>query len=341
VSLKIYEMKKVLYGILFLIAIPEFYSLQAQVLSISPGTDLVIKQGTVFSADSLTLTPSADFTLSNISLGRSSTVSHSTVNPYIARVYQFSTNTNVFNGTIQISYQDGAELNGLAETDLQLNAHNGITWQAFASATNNTINNYVLTTSLPGLQLNELTLASVSGPLPLQWRSFTVAKQHDNVLLEWSTFAENNSKYFFIQTSFNGTTWNTIATVSAAGNSSSVRDYNYLHTSPAAGYNYYRVIETDVDSKYNYSLVRRLYFELTPWDIELLGNPVTNGRLEIKITLAGTNDIPPKLRLYTSDGRLLWTKKGGDGTQSLNVNGYPKGTYLLRANEKTIKFLIQ
>ena len=257
-------MKKVFYYILFLIAIPKFYTLQAQVFSVSPGTNLVIKQGTVFSADNLTLTPSADFTLSNVSLGRSPVVSHPVTNTYIARVYQFSTSTNTFNGTIQINYLDGPELNGLAETDLQLNAHNGVIWQAFASTTNNTVSNYVLTTSLSGLQLNELTLAAISGPLPLQWRSFTAAKQQNNVLLQWSTFTELNSKNFIVQTSANGTTWNTIATVSASGNTSSIRHYNYLHTSPTTGYNYYRIMETDVDGKYNYSLVRRIYFELTP-----------------------------------------------------------------------------
>ena len=80
-------MKKVLYSILFLIAILKFYSLQAQVLSISPGTNLVIKQGTVFSTDSLTLTPSADFTLSNISLTRNSTLSHAVLNDKIFRAF--------------------------------------------------------------------------------------------------------------------------------------------------------------------------------------------------------------------------------------------------------------
>ena len=334
-------MKKILYCILFLIAIPKFYPLQAQILSISSGTDLVIKQGTVFFADNLILTPSADFTLSNVTLGRSSIVSHPAANPYIARVYQFSTSTNAFAGTIQINYQDGAELNGLDETDLQLNVHDGLTWEAFAATTNDAVNNYVLTTSLSGLQLNELTLAATSGPLPLQWRSFTAAKQENNVLLQWSTFAEQNSKYFIAQTSTNGITWNKIGTVSAARNSSSIRNYNYLHTSPVAGYNYYRVIETDVNGRYNYSLVRKVRFELTPWKIELLGNPVVNRTLEIKITLARPNDILPTLKLYTSDGRLLWTKQAGDGIQAINVTGYPKGTYLLQANEKTIKFLIQ
>ena len=334
-------MKKTLCSILFLITISKFSTLKAQILSVSPGTDVVVMQGTVFSTDGLALTPSVDFTLSNVSISRNSTVSHPTVNTYIARVYKFSTGTNLFNGTIRINYQDGAELNGLTKTDLQLNVHNGNAWQAFAAATNDPVNNYVLTTSLSGLQLDEITLASVSGPLPLQWRSFTAAKQQNNVLLQWSTFAERNSKSFIIQTSTNGITWNTIATISAAGNSSSVQSYSYVHISPAAGYNYYRVFETDIDGKYNSSLVRKVLFALTPWHIELLGNPVRNGKLEIKVTLARPNDILPILNLYTVDSRLLWTKRASGGTQSINVSGYPNGTYLLRANEKTLKFVIQ
>jgi len=300
-------MKRTLCSILLLITISKFCGLKAQILTVSPGTDVVIKQGAVFSAGDLVLTPSADFTLSDVSISRSSTVSHPTVNAYIARVYKFSTGTNLFNGTIRINYQDGAELNGLTETDLQLNANNGSTWQAFASATNDPVNNYVVTTSLSGLQLDEITLASISGPLPLQWRSFTAAKQQSNVLLQWSTFAERNSKSFIIRTSANGITWNTIATISAVGNSSTVQSYSYLHTSPAAGYNYYQVFETDVDGKYTSSLVRKVLFEVTPWHIELLGNPVRNGKLEIKVTLARPNDILPTLNLYTVDGRLLWT----------------------------------
>jgi hypothetical protein len=332
--------KKLLFSILLFTTVPGSYLL-AQILTVSPGTDLVIKPGTLFFADNFILTPSADFTLTNISLSRNTLLIHPVLNPYIASAYQFSNSTNPFSGTIQINYQDGAELNGIGETDLQLNVNNGFTWQQFPSTTNDVVNNYVLSTSLPGVQLNELTLAAIGAALQLSWRSFTAAKQQDNVLLQWSTFSEQNSKYFILQTSSNGTTWKTLATVTAAGYSTSIRDYNYLHTSPSAGYNYYRIVETNIDGKYNYSLVRKVLFELTPWHIELLGNPITNGILELKITLVRPNDNAPTLKLYTADGKLLWTKQAGEGTQTINVNGYPKGTYLLQANDKTIKFLIQ
>ena len=334
-------MRKILCSILILVAFSQFSSLKAQILSVSPGTDVVVLQGTIFTIDDLSLIPSTDFTLSDVSISRSSTVSHPTGNPYIARVYKFSTGTNLFNGSIRINYQEGAELNGINEEDLQLNAHNGTAWLAFASATNDVVKNYVLTTSLSGLRLDEITLASVSGSLPLQWRSFTATKQQTNVLLQWSTFTERNSKSFIIQTSVNGIAWNTIGTISAVGNSSSVQSYSYVHTSPVAGYNYYRVFESDMDGKYTSSLIRKVLFDVTPWHIELLGNPVRNGKLEIKVTMARPKDILPTLNLYTVDGKLLWTNQASEGTQFINVSSYPKGTYLLRANEKTLRFVIQ
>jgi hypothetical protein len=333
-------MKKILFSILLLTTASEFYCLQAQILAVSPGTNLVIKPGTLFFADNITLTPAADFTLSNISLTRDATASHPVLNTYISRVYHFSTSTNPFSGTIQINYLDG-ELNGLLESNLQLNVHNGISWQQFTSSTNDVVNNYVLSTSISGIQLNELTLAANGAALPLQWRSFTAAKQQENVLLEWSTFSEQNSRNFIIQTSTNGRTWNSMVTLSAAGTSSSIRNYNYLHTSPATGYNYYRIIETDIDGKYNYSLVRTVLFKPAPWHIELLGNLVINEILEIKITLARPNDMPPTLKLYSADGKLLWIKQGVAGTQAIHVNNYPEGTYLLQANEKVMKFVIE
>ncbi|HEY8687803.1 MAG TPA: hypothetical protein VIM07_01110 [Chitinophagaceae bacterium] len=117
--------RKVPFSILFL-----FFSnfLQSQILTLSPGSDLTIKQGTPFFADNIILTPSADFTLSNVSVNRNTSLSQPATNTNIARVYKFSGTTNFFSGSIQINYQDGAELNGLSENNLQLNIYNGAMW---------------------------------------------------------------------------------------------------------------------------------------------------------------------------------------------------------------------
>src|SRR6187401_3600510 len=83
-------------------------------LTIGPGSSLTIQNGTQLHGDGLTLIPSADFILSNVTLSRSATIVHTQVNPYISRVYQFSNSSNAFSGSIKINYNDGAELNGIA-----------------------------------------------------------------------------------------------------------------------------------------------------------------------------------------------------------------------------------
>lgn len=152
-------MKKIIFIITIWAAASLLNCLQAQILTVSPGTDMTIKSGTVFSADSLILTPSADFTLSNLSLKKSTAVSHALPNPYIARVYQFSNNSNPFKGSVQINYRDGAELKGIAESSLTLNIYNGTKWNAYAPTTRDATNNYVLTSGINCVALNELTLA--------------------------------------------------------------------------------------------------------------------------------------------------------------------------------------
>ena len=139
---------------------------QAQ-LTVEPGSSLTIQNGTQLHGDGLTLIPSADFILSNVILSRSATIIHTQVNPYIARVYQFSNTSNAFSGSIQINYTDGAELSGLAEAELILTIYNDTNWAQYPASTRDAINNYVLTNGLSGITLNEITLASQFVPLPL------------------------------------------------------------------------------------------------------------------------------------------------------------------------------
>lgn len=307
---------------------------------VSPATNMLIKTGTPFFADNIIFTPSSDFTFNNISLTRNATITHPANNVYIARVYKFSGNTGAFTGSIQINYKDGAELNGLQESSLQLNIHNGTDWNFYNSAASDVINNYVLT-DISTIPLNEVTLASIGSSLPLQWRTFSAIKQLKTVQLQWSTFSEQNSKNFIVENSIDGITWKELTTVAAAGTSSSVSVYNYLHTSPVAGYNYYRILETGFNGKTSYSIVQKIFFDNALLHVELLGNPVTNGSIQVKVTLAKPADIPPILILYTSDGKLLRKIQSVEGINIIRVNSFAKGSYLMRANNLTIKFLIK
>ena len=304
-------------------------------LTVDPGSSLTIQNGTQVHVDGLTLIPSADFILSNVILSRSATVIHTQVNPYISRVYQFGNTSNAFSGSVQINYDDG-ELNGLAEADLTLNIHNGINWAQYPASFRDALNNYVLTNGLNGITLNELALASQFSPLPLTWLSFTATAQNNSQsLLQWTTAQEQNTKDFYIQHSADGINWVTIGSLPAAGNSNSTNPYNYIHTNPVKGLNYYRIKQTDVDSRYSYSPIRMLSFTRALQPFTILGNPVTNNVLTLQVNIATS------LAFYTADGKLLWQKQVNAGTKTIDVSRYAKGTYLLKTITTTHKVVIQ
>lgn len=61
------------------------------------------------------------------------------------------------------------------------------------------------------------------------------------VMLNWSTLSEVNTEFFKIQYSTNNIQFNTIAQIPAAGNSTGLRNYEYIHALPQPGNNYYRI----------------------------------------------------------------------------------------------------
>jgi hypothetical protein len=157
-------MKQLIFIISIWFAASLASGLQAQIITVSPGSDLTIKQGTIFSADSLILTPSADFTLSNLSLNKNASVINPLPKPYIARVYQFTNTTNPFSGAVQINYRD-EELNGINESGLALNIFNGTAWNAYTATSRDAASNFVLTSGLNAVAFNELTLGTCPPPV--------------------------------------------------------------------------------------------------------------------------------------------------------------------------------
>ena len=133
--------------------------LQAQVLSVASGTDFNVAAGTVVGADSLDITPTANFTLNGTSLSHNTTASNAVSFPYIGSVYQFSNTTNPFSGSLQFVYNN-ATLNSIPTIYLSQHIHDGSSWNTEPVAALNTGNTYLQTSGLNGISLNELTLAT-------------------------------------------------------------------------------------------------------------------------------------------------------------------------------------
>lgn len=170
--------------------------------------------------------------------------------------------------------------------------------------------------------------------LPLKWLSFTIEKQGNNTLLIWSAANQQNTKDFIIQHSSDGAVWNNIGLIAAAGNSNTVKDYRYVHTSPLNGINYYRILQTDIAGRSSFSNLKSIKFSTESLPFVVLKNPGTNGIIQVQV------NKPITLSLYDYDSNLLWQKKVSAGTEPINVSGFAKGVYLLKTNAQSEKVLV-
>ena len=82
-------------------------------------------------------------------------------------------------------------------------------------------------------------------PLPIQLLNFTVKNCVDEVCIDWTTISEINNAYFTLEKAKDGKTFELVAEVKAAGNSSNLKSYTYLDKEPYEGLSYYRLTQTD------------------------------------------------------------------------------------------------
>jgi hypothetical protein len=308
----------------------------AQDLFVTSGTTFKIAANETLHTNGLTLIPSAAFDLDGLSITKNTTLANAATSgaTAISRCYLFSANSPAYSGTLQIDYLDG-ELNGLTESTLETNNYDGSIWTPMTSATNDATNNYVLTNALSSTILREITLASSSSPLPVEWLDFTATKQKLDVLLQWSTAQEMNTLDFVVQHSIDGELFTDIATKAAAGNSRTIQEYNYVHTAPVVGYNYYRILQRDFDGESSYSEIRKIEFttERNEYTLQVLGNPIRTNKLTF------STSIHQNISLYSATGYFYWQKILEAGSHYIDVSFLPKGTYFLKTKTTNYKLV--
>ena len=109
--------------------------------------------------------------------------------------------------------------------------------------------------------------------LPIELSYFQTKIQGREVRIDWRTLIEINNDFFTIERSLDGKTFETLATVSGAGNSLVELDYMYIDMAPARGLNYYRLKQTDYDGTFSYSEVKSVNFDKDSKDAIAYPNP--------------------------------------------------------------------
>ncbi|MET0464949.1 MAG: T9SS type A sorting domain-containing protein [Chitinophagaceae bacterium] len=161
--------------------------------------------------------------------------------------------------------------------------------------------------------------------LPVSWGEFNGFDESDRVRLVWSTIQEINASHFVVEFSADGTNFQSVANVSASGNTNTEKKYSYVHTTPSlTNVNFYRLRQVDIDGKFSYSrtITVKLKAAGRP-TVKATPNPVRNS-LQIIAT-------QPNFKMILTDlnGKTLKTLQVAQGSQYLDVNELPTGTYYL------------
>lgn len=129
--------------------------------------------------------------------------------------------------------------NGWFFRDRNLNSSSQAYWN-FASRENVSI------TQRPVLQVTYLDF----NPLPVELLGFSGNCDDGPAELSWQTASEHNSSHFTVDWSRDGTTWEEIEIVNAAGFSNSTQNYSISHIPPISESSYYRLSQYDTDGAF-------------------------------------------------------------------------------------------
>jgi len=164
--------------------------------------------------------------------------------------------------------------------------------------------------------------------LPIELLRFDAELNGDQVDLRWSTASESNSNYFGIERSSDGSEFEAIGTVQAAGNSYQTIDYTFTDHSPHKGLNYYRLHQVDNDGEFEYSPIRSVTVLLNSSVFQLVPNPGQD-----VVELVSNSFAPGSIfTMHDAIGREVLQVPLMDGRMSIDVYDLPSGLYTYRVN---------
>ncbi|TAH04828.1 MAG: T9SS C-terminal target domain-containing protein [Sphingobacteriales bacterium] len=182
---------------------------------------------------------------------------------------------------------------------------------------------------------------TIAGPtIPVLLQQFTGYPQNNNVALKWQTAQENNTSYFIVEKSLDGTVFNSITQVAASGNSVTTKNYQYTDAAITSTVIYYRLVTVDVDGKKSYSPVLKMQLQQSkPLSIY---PTVVNGN---NIYVSVKNSLPAAaISIYNQQGQLIQKQALGQLAANqtsqivFNKTKFANGTYtvVLLSGSKTI-----
>jgi hypothetical protein len=165
--------------------------------------------------------------------------------------------------------------------------------------------------------------------LPVELTDFNAVRKGTGALLTWGTANELNSDYFIVEKSIDGTSFSPIGKVKAAGNSTSLKRYDFTDPSITSGLTYYRLAQYDIDGTVHYSQIRVLHKDGVG-EVEIVPNP-NNGVFVVTLNTVG--DVKSRIVVLNVLGQIVYEQ--GESTanyRNVDISNLPAGTYYLQVS---------
>ena len=180
------------------------------------------------------------------------------------------------------------------------------------------------------------TFDYINSTLPIEWVSFDAEKQDAGVSLEWQTASETNNYFFTIEHSKDINSWEELAKIKSAGNSSSLTPYFFLDKKPYEGISFYRLKQTDFDGKQSYSTIRIINYLPVNNNIIIFPNPSSN-----QIIIKGNEQELLNITIYNTLGQnvtndIKQVSKSKD-QRVIDLRSLQDGLYFIKTQTSVIK----
>lgn len=181
--------------------------------------------------------------------------------------------------------------------------------------------------------------ASTSAPLPIELTKFNAKAQADHTTqLDWEAATELNLSHYDVEHSSDGVNFNSIGKVSATGTQSGTAVYDFLHSNPVDGINYYRLKILDNNGAYEYSPIRNVVFDEVLGSFDLQPNPST-GPFSLMSTNLDKYKDDLRYQIFDVTGKLIEEGLVKDERLDFDLSNYKSGMYsfAILSNKEFIK----
>lgn len=170
--------------------------------------------------------------------------------------------------------------------------------------------------------------------LPVSLVYFMGEKINNDVLLKWQTASEDNSSHFEIQSGNDGKTFETIASVDAAGHSSAVRDYQLIDKD-VQGMVFYRLKMVDKDGKSKLSTIVRIAGNnAQDFSISKIYPTVIEGAEKVYADIESSKTATVFIQVINAAGQTIQREKKifqkGKSQLSVSIKDLQSGVYYIK-----------